>query len=160
MSNSIPDFSKLNDTNYREWKSNMKSTLQALGVWRIVTGERIKPGDGTPELEKFWQDWDKAAGQLKMRVEHGQETHFEGYEDDPKEIWERLAAFHMSKKPAVRFNAYAELFSLSKKDDESLTSLMVRIDQAMQNIRNLRPATFTLSMLDDELQCMAMIRAL
>src|SRR3954447_9537037 len=37
---------------------------------------------------------------------------------------------------------------------------MVRIDQAMQNIRNLRPSSFTVTELDDELQSMAMIRAL
>ena len=30
MSGAIPDFPKLSDSNYKEWKTNMKSSLQAL----------------------------------------------------------------------------------------------------------------------------------
>ena len=97
----------------------MKSALQALGVWRVVTGEKAKPDEKEPEFEKYLQDSDKAAGLLKMKMEVGQITHFEGYEDDPKEIWMRLADFHISKKPALRFNAYADLFAITKREDES-----------------------------------------
>ena len=39
-------------------------------------------------------------------------------------------------------------------------ALMARIDQAMQNIRNLRPPIFSINDLDDELISMAMISAL
>ena len=38
--------------------------------------------------------------------------------------------------------------------------MAVRIEQAMGNIKNLRPKDFTIEKLDDELQCMALIRAL
>ena len=157
MSGSIPDFPKLSDSNYKEWKTNMKSSLQALGVWRVVTGERSRPGPESGDLDKFLQDFDKAAGWLKMRVETSQMAHFEGFEDDPKEIWDRLGAAHVSKKPALRFNAYAELFSITKETEETLTGLMERIESAMQAIRSLRPDSFTVAELDDELQAMAMI---
>src|ERR1700726_1478392 len=80
MSGSIPDFPKLSDSNYKEWKTNMKSSLQALGVWRVVTGERSRPGPESGDLDKFLQDFDKAAGWLKMRVETSQMAHFEGFE--------------------------------------------------------------------------------
>ena len=60
----------------------------------------------------------------------------------------------------MRFNAYADFFDIRKREDESLTTLMARIDQSMQNIRNLRPSTFSLTDLDDELIAMAMITAL
>jgi len=138
----------------------MKSSLQALGVWRVVTGERSRPGPESGDLDKFLQDFDRAAGWLKMRVETSQMAHFEGFEDDPKEIWDRLGAAHVSKKPALRFNAYAELFSITKGTEETLTGLMGRIESAMQAIRSLRPDSFTVAELDDELQAMAMIRAL
>ena len=39
-------------------------------------------------------------------------------------------------------------------------NLAMRIDKSMINIQNLRPADFKMETLDDELQCMAMIRAL
>ena len=38
--------------------------------------------------------------------------------------------------------------------------LGVRIEKAMATIQNLRPSGFTIEMLDEELQCMALIRAL
>ncbi|EGN93621.1 hypothetical protein SERLA73DRAFT_145285, partial [Serpula lacrymans var. lacrymans S7.3] len=75
-------------------------------------------------------------------------------------IWEKLAIVHVSKKPGMRFNAYDDFFSIRKKEDKSLQSLMTRIDEGMHQIQNLRPTGFSLSELDDELTCMAMIRAL
>jgi hypothetical protein len=131
MSASLPDFPRLSDSNYNEWKVNMKASLQALGVWHVVIGERVKPAADSPELEKWLQDSDKAAGVLKMRVELGQMTYFESVEDDPKQIWDQLAVFYISKKPALRFNVYAELFGIFKQENESLTSLMVRTDQTI-----------------------------
>jgi len=137
----------------------MKSALQAMGVWRVVTGEKAQPGPG-PDLEKYYEMWDRAAGTLKLKVENGQETHYEGFEDNPQKIWTLLEAAHVSKKPAMRFNAYADLFSIRKREDESLSAVMIRIDQAMQQIRNLRPPVFSITDLDDELQSMAMITSL
>jgi hypothetical protein len=75
-------------------------------------------------------------------------------------MWELLEAAHLSKKPGARFNAYDNLFDIRKKDDKSLLDLGVRIEKAMQTIQNLRPADFTIEMLDAELQCMALIRSL
>ncbi|EGN91310.1 hypothetical protein SERLA73DRAFT_19158, partial [Serpula lacrymans var. lacrymans S7.3] len=86
--------------------------------------------------------------------------HLDGIIDDPVKIWEKLAIVHVSKKPGTRFNAYDDFFSIRKKEDESLQSLMTRIDEGMHQIQNLRPTGFSLSELDHELTCMAMIRAL
>ena len=33
--------------------------------------------------------------------------------------------------PAAHFNAYAEFFNIHKKDDESLTNLVSRVEQAL-----------------------------
>jgi len=93
-------------------------------------------------------------------VENDQRVHFRGKEDDPIEMWKLLEAAHLSKKPGARFNAYNDLFSIRKQDTESLVDLGVRLEKAMQAIQNLRPAGFTIEQLDDELQCMALIRAL
>src|SRR6266567_250769 len=63
-------------------------------------------------------------------------------------------------KSNTRFNAYDDLFSIRKQDDETLVGLGVRIEKAMQTIQNLRSSKFTIEQLDEELQCMALIRAL
>jgi hypothetical protein len=156
MSQPIPDFPNLNNQNYPEWKDNMTSWLQSLGLWRLVNGARRPPTDPV-ELDKYEDDLLKAAGWIKRKVEKGQKSHFKDVESDPTAIWSKLEAAHMTKLPTERFNAYADFFGIALAPDESLSSLMLRIDQAFQRIINLRPDKFTLSDLDDELQSMAMI---
>ena len=75
-------------------------------------------------------------------------------------MWKALETAHVKRRPGARFNAYNVLFSLRKSDDESLTSLASRIGEAMRTIQNLRPTGFTPTKLDDELQSMALVRAL
>ena len=84
----------------------MKAWLQHSGVWRIVTGDEGRPGPTQAvELAAWWQRSDKAAGEMKLMVESDQRIHFQGVEDDPVQIWSKLAAVHVSKRPAMRFNA-------------------------------------------------------
>ena len=75
-------------------------------------------------------------------------------------MWTKLESVHLQQRPGARFNAYDDLFSIRKKEDESLFSLSTRIDECMLKIKNLRPKDFDLSKLDDELACMTMLRAL
>ena len=67
---------------------------------------------------------------------------------------------HLQQRPGARFNAYDDLFSIRKLEEESLQSLANRVDAAMQQIQNLHPKDFILDKLYEELLCMAMIRAL
>src|ERR1700761_3128931 len=75
-------------------------------------------------------------------------------------MWKLLENAHISKKPGARFNAYDDLFSIYKESNETLMDLGVRIEKAMATIQNLHSSSFTIEMLDEELQCMALIRAL
>ena len=52
--------------------------------------------------------------------------------------------------PAAHFNAYAKFFNIHKKDDESLTSLVSRVEQALQKIRS---TTLIVEQLELELSC-------
>ena len=87
-------------------------------------------------------------------------SHFRGHEEDPVQMWTLLEQAHVQKKPGARFNAYNDLFSIQKNDNETLVEMAVCIEQAMGSIENLRPKDFTREKLDDELQCMALIQAL
>ena len=169
MSQQIPDFPKLNNDNYPEWVDNMKNWLQSLGLWRIVSGTKTTPILADPaaptpaeaaDLERFLGDVERAAGFIKRKVEAGQKKFYKSVEDDPIQIWSKLEAAHLTKLPTERFNAYSDFFAITLGPDESLSSVLLRIDQAFQRILNLRPKVFTLTDLDDELQSMAMIRAL
>jgi len=63
----------------------------------------------------------------------------------------------MQKRPGTHFNAYNDLFSIRKREEEDLQSLINRVDDALHSIRDLRSTAFTLDKLDDELGAMALI---
>src|SRR6267154_979739 len=127
--------------------------------WLMVSGKLPKPRD-EDELLKWETKAERAAGEIYLLVENDQRVHFRGREDDPIEMWKLLEAAHLSKKPGACFNAYDDLFSIRKQDSDSLMELGIKIEKAMQTIQNLRPVGFTIEQLDEELQCMALIRAL
>ena len=157
--NTVAKFKPLSNSNYPEWAGEMKAWLMRNGLWRIVSGRESKPADKN-DLEKWEAKAERAAGEIYLMVENDQRVHFRGHEEDPLKMWELLEAAHLSKKPGARFNAYDDLFSIRKQDDETLVNLGVRIEKSMQTIQNLRPNNFTIDNLDEELQCMALIRAL
>ena len=139
------------------------------GLWGIVSGRVVKPSimdakaPTSTELENIaaWEDKaEKAAGELYLLVSQEQKVHFAGIASNPCLMWQKLEAVHLQKRPGARFNAYEVLFDIRKSPDESLTSLMTRVDTAMEQIQNLRPDAFTLDDMDKELVCMTLIRAL
>ena len=99
----------------------------------------------------------KAAGEIYLSVGAEQKQHLKECLDDPVKMWTTLEKTHVSKKPGARFNAYDELFSIVKLEEESLQSLGDRVGTAMNQIRKLRPKNFTIEMLDKELEAMALI---
>ena len=166
-SSSTPTFTKLNSVNYSAWAGEMSAWLKTAGVWRIVQGKSTAPSTSSPptaEQSKLLEDWeiksDKAAGWLFMMVEPDQRVHFNGISDDPVAMWKALETVHLQKKPGTRFNAYDDLFSIRMEENESLQTLLNRVDTAVNKIRELRPSDFTLDKLDEELASMACIRAL
>ncbi|GLB41129.1 putative integrase core domain containing protein [Lyophyllum shimeji] len=130
-------------------------------MWGIVSGREKRPDSSKPEeVEKWESKAEQAAGDIFLLVEASQRVHFRGYETNPVEMRARLERHFMAKKPGARFNAYDELFSIQKAEDESLVDLGTRVENAMAQIKNLRPKDMTLEDLDKELEAMALIRAL
>jgi len=58
-----------------------------------------------------------------LMVEPTQRVHFRGIKDDAVKMWGVLEGVHMQKQPGTRFNAYDDLFSIQKRDEEDLQSL-------------------------------------
>src|ERR1700742_2036699 len=154
-----PKFKQLNNTNYGDWNGEMKAWLMKLGLWKLVSGREKKPRDAE-KLEIYEDKAEKAAGEIYLAVEQDQRVHIKDLLDDPVAIWSKLETVHVSKKAEDCFNAYSDLLSIAKKDDESLNDLGVRVANAMSLIKNLRPKDYTIEKLDADLECMALIRAL
>ncbi|KAL7278649.1 hypothetical protein ACG7TL_007650 [Trametes sanguinea] len=167
MAPSPASFPKLSNRNYQQWRLDMEARLRTLGAMRIVQGTESRPHFTEPldsgerrELRDYDSRVDAAAGEIWNCVEREQQTHLEAIRDDPGAMWTKLESVHMQKRPGTRFNTYNALLSLSKADDESLSTLLTRASQLKSDMKALRPADFDLSKLDDELVLMALIRAL
>ncbi|KAG0693050.1 hypothetical protein DFH29DRAFT_1007700 [Suillus ampliporus] len=90
--------------------------------------------------------------------------HIDAVQDDPVSIWSTLASIHVQQRPGARFNAWDDFFSIRKQPDESLSTLIARIEDGMSKIQELRPKDsakpYSIADLDAELVCMTMVRSL
>ncbi|KAF8218644.1 hypothetical protein L208DRAFT_1349052 [Tricholoma matsutake] len=91
MSNSSPNFPKLNNHNYASWKDQMAAWRCKQGWWRVVTGDIQEPSPGDAEAHRLWfQLVDKGAGDIYLHIEDDQKHHLGGVFDNPKKMWELL----------------------------------------------------------------------
>ena len=154
-----PSFPVLTKNNYNEWAGNCRASLMTHGYWRLASGKETKPSGGD-ELIKWEIKSDKAAGLIYLAVGKELQVLIRPHLEDPVAMWKALESQHVSQKPGSRFNAYNELFSITKRENESLRDMATRVETVMQQILDLHPQGFTLEKLDSELQSMALIRAL
>ncbi|RPD54382.1 hypothetical protein L227DRAFT_580521, partial [Lentinus tigrinus ALCF2SS1-6] len=140
MAPSPATFPKLSNRNYQRWRLDMEARLRTLGAMRIVQGTETRPAFTAPldsgerrELRDYNARVDAAAGEIWNCVEREQQTHLEAIRDDPEAMWKKLESVHMQKRPA---------------------------SQLKSDMKALRPPSFDIAKLDDELVLMALIRAL
>ena len=148
----------------------MQAWLHAQGAWHIVAAVSLAPklpassavaSEAQIATLDAWElKSDKACGWMYLSIKDDQKIHLKGIEGDPVKIWAALSAIHLQKRPGMHFNAYDDLFSIRKQKDETLQTLINRVDTSIRHIQDLCPADFDLAKLDDELASMAMIRAL
>jgi hypothetical protein len=160
-SNSV---TKLTSSNYPTWKGEMKAYLRVKGLWLLVNGSETRPASDTDLQAKWDVKADKAAGELYLACSVEQRMHIDAVQDDPVKIWTTLASIHLQQRPGARFNAWDDFFSIRKQPDESLSTLIARIEDGMSKIKELRPTGgkngYTIQDLDAELICMTMVRSL
>jgi hypothetical protein len=157
---STPNFPKLNGTNYGDWKLQMSARLRSKQLWGFVAGSFSAPAKDSDHFVTWKLSWDAAAGEIFSCLEKSQWPHVTGIEGDPQLMWKRLESANLHKQAGSRFNAFDELFGLRKSDEESLMDFGARAQGAMANIQTLRPTTYDLATLDQELTVMAMLRGL
>lgn len=122
-----PELQKLGTNNYNQWSGEMQAWLRANQLWQIVSGQRPRPELISPPSDaqlmrlEAWEDKaEKAAGWIYLSVEPSQTVHLKDIEEDPVAMWAKLRDVHLQQKPGARFNAYDDLFSIRKLEEESL----------------------------------------
>ena len=151
---------KLGESNYQSWVVKMRALLMSKKLWMYVKGDIPRPSASDSSLSDWLSNAYAAAGLILLSLEDSQHTHVADMEDDPVLMWKTLEDVHVQKRPNSRFMAYSSLLSITKQSEESLPSVTTRIEQAMKDIKALRPKGYTLEQLDDDLSCMAMLRSL
>jgi gag-polypeptide of LTR copia-type/GAG-pre-integrase domain/Integrase core domain len=153
-------FAKLNDKNYATWAGNFCAMARKKKFYKIMVGKEVKP----VELGDKREDWEdrasEGAGTLYLAVEDDQKVNLKGLEDDVKLMWDKLEGLHIQKRPATRFNAYSALFNIRKESENSLPSLITKVDSAMQDIKSLASPDLSIDSLYQDLASMALIRSL
>ncbi|KZS87410.1 hypothetical protein SISNIDRAFT_419599, partial [Sistotremastrum niveocremeum HHB9708] len=130
-------------------------------VWSIVNGDSVQPtADDKKELLEWKTKRGKAAGLIFSNLESDQRVHVKGFEEDPVQMWALLKSVHKLQRPTTRFNAYSSLFSIVKEENESLSKLITRVEDALNSCKDTRPQFYTLDDLDSDLAAMTLIRAL
>ncbi|ETW78201.1 hypothetical protein HETIRDRAFT_55839, partial [Heterobasidion irregulare TC 32-1] len=162
----LPSVSPLNNRNYPSWSKEIKAWLRLKGLWLLVYGDETapvgtkeKPADPR-EVAEWKRNAQKAAGALLLSVEDQFRGILDGIEDNPIAIWTTLEEQFNKKSAGSRFNAMEDLFSIKKRNNESLQSLIHRVDESMHVLRNLRDSDFDLKKQDKELPCMALLWSL
>lgn len=168
-----PDLSRafdcLNQQNWATFSSAFQALMGIKGYWDFFDGTETVPifidsnnltKDERKELKDYKKDLAAAAGYIWLYLDPSQQAHVNDLKGNPTAIWKKLEGIHQQQKPGNRFNAYEKLFNIHKEDDESLTTLVGRVETSMYAIQALRPTTFTIKELDQELQSMALMRAL
>ena len=80
--------------------------------------------------------------------------------DSAPDMWEKLEDTFNQKNPGSRFNAYDDLFSIRLGEEETVMSLITRVDEGLTRIQGLRSSGFDLEQNDEDLAIMALLRAL
>lgn len=128
-------FTKLGENNYPTWKFDMQAALQSKKTWRLVSGRETRPVD--PALGAAWEERaEQAAGTIYQKLERSMQIQVQENMDDPVKMWNKLQSIHQQDNPASRFIAFDNLLSITKGEDESLTSLLTRAEDALNALRN------------------------
>ena len=151
---------RLGESNYSQWVADMKAALMMKGCWRIVDKTIPQPSPGSDKLAEWLEKHDMAAGLIWLTLERSQKAMVQAHQSDAIKLWEELAKLHAKDSEISRFMAYDDLLSITLQENESLSGLISRVEEAVNRVKLLRPTTYTLEKLDDELAAMALIRSL
>lgn len=80
--------------------------------------------------------------------------------DDAAGMWTKLKEQYSQDSASARFLLLDEFLSISKQADESLTGLCARVEDSLQKVKGSCSASLTLSLFQEELAMMALIRSL
>ena len=109
----------LNGSNYVTWRVQCKMALMKEGLWNIVCGTEVAPGERDAGYSKFVGRRDKALAIVVLSVDPTL-LYLIGEPTDPKAVWVKLANQFQKKTWANKLEMRRKLHSMRMKEDDSI----------------------------------------
>ncbi|XP_078158213.1 uncharacterized protein LOC144553908 [Carex rostrata] len=127
---------KLNNYNYRDWRTCIKSYLQGQDLWEIFGGDEIEP---PPNSIRAYKKWKVKAGRalfvLKATVDKSLLSHIEDVET-PKEAWDFFATLFSRKNTSQLQMLEKELMNISQ-GDKTVSEYFLQVKNLYREIEQL-----------------------
>lgn len=123
---------KLSDTNYQSWKTEMCWYLRGKGLLDLVMTEK-KVGQNATEVEvrAHQMNENKAFAAIGLHIDADQQIHIE----DCANAYETLKQVHQPKSRVRIMQLKKEFYHLKMKDEESMSAYVSRIKVAARNLK-------------------------
>ena len=162
----------LTETNYNVWKFNMQARLmQSTVSWLVVSGVFPKPSPTAataevpyPPMNEEQRTWQianlQAAGLIYNSVSAVFQPFIQEHLGDAKKMWEVLATRFQQQNATARFIILNDLLTVQKQPEDSLSTLIGKVDSALQALRASCKKDMKIEDLEEELAYSSLIRAL
>ena len=128
-SDNVLPFPRLTRTTWSLWHGKMTAHLMRKGYQHLVAGTDTRASYKEAEDQRKWDERsEKAAGEIYLAVNEDLQAKLDGLLATPWTMWTTLESECISKRPGARFNTYDDLMQIRKKEKESLTDLVNRVD--------------------------------
>ena len=101
----------LNGKNYPTWKVQCRMALTKDGLWGIVDGTEVDPGDAGDAHKKFISRRDRALAIVVLSIDPTL-LYLIGDPKDPTEVWKKLSDQFQKKTWANNLELCRKLYSL------------------------------------------------
>ncbi|CAK9803102.1 Retrovirus-related Pol polyprotein from transposon TNT 1-94 [Anthophora quadrimaculata] len=126
---------KLSDTNYQSWKTEMCWYLRGKNLLDYVLTEKRPDQNATEnEVRAHRMNENKAFAAIGLHVEADQQIHIEDCAN-AHEAWETLKQVHQPKSRVRIMKLKKEFYHLRMKDEEGMSAYVSRVKVATRNLR-------------------------
>ena len=135
--------------NYKEWSRNMRNALCETGLWRIVTGQIVRPEDAAPsnataaerkehakELLQWIIDDDRSSGKIKKMCVPVVQLQLED-EWSGKKIWEELKTLCQPSAWSNKWVIMDRLQAISLASSKDMQDYEVKTEKIEEEIQQL-----------------------
>ena len=151
----------LTETNYGEWKYAMQARLMQSTISWLVVNEDMKKPESPGDEQRAWTIANlQAAGLIYNNVAPNIQPFIREHMGDALKMWQILEKKFQQSNATSRFIILSGLLSIQKQPEDSLSTLIGKVDNALLALKASNTTSLTLEKFQEELAYSSLIRAL